>query len=378
MQDTLFILPCLNELRWTKAGITPNFDKENAIARPLVQNGFILVNQKISSLITNTPIATYNGILENRPCDHSDIWVNITNVISNKDQPCNLIISSHHNVMRKQILKSLFQTMPNMKIANASCFRIFHEESSWKIQLIHPGFTDNQSYTYYNNTNQISQFNQIPENIHKQTQIFIMRHGNSMHNKPLNFKGINRTIDTNLTPLGIWQARQTGNTIRTLLKNNNNQTILIASQLNRAQHTALEIFKKLPTKLNKIQKIFSYLAIRRLARKLTNTTIQFKQNNTFNSNTYSKLQQANYTLAKSIGINQQILNEITNNILTYFCNTPEKIPIQTLRGGYKNTRKIKKKSHRKSHRKSHKKSHRKSHRKSRKIKKKPHRKSRKK
>merc|ERR1712072_458256 len=49
---------------------------------------------------------------------------------------------------------------------------------------------------------------QHPEN----TRIFLIRHGNAFHNKPLQLTGsmFNRTVDTNLTPLGIYQARILG------------------------------------------------------------------------------------------------------------------------------------------------------------------------
>ena len=46
----------------------------------------------------------------------------------------------------------------------------------------------------------------------EQTRIFLIRHGNAFHNKPLQLTGIgiNRNVDTNLTPLGIHQARTLG------------------------------------------------------------------------------------------------------------------------------------------------------------------------
>ena len=80
-------------------------------------------------------------------------------------------------------------------------------------------------------------------------EIFLIRHGNAFHNKPLQLVGsnmiskkLNRNLDTNLTPMGILQARLLG---KYLVENNylkdDDNNVFCASYLNRAQHTYTEL-----------------------------------------------------------------------------------------------------------------------------------------
>jgi hypothetical protein len=89
-----------------------------------------------------------------------------------------------------------------------------------------------------------------------------------------------RTYDSCLTPLGIWQARNVGKKIIDDIGiNNNAKIILCASELNRSQHTSLELFHDLQTSqtqlgnihndLIQLKKLFAHMALRRLVRKLT-------------------------------------------------------------------------------------------------------------
>ena len=84
---------------------------------------------------------------------------------------------------------------------------------------------------------------------HTRCEIFLIRHGNAFHNKPLQLVGsnviskkLNRNLDTNLTPMGILQARLLGQYLveKNYLKNDDNN-VFCASYLNRAQHTCTEL-----------------------------------------------------------------------------------------------------------------------------------------
>ena len=72
-------------------------------------------------------------------------------------------------------------------------------------------------------------------------QVFIVRHGNGIHNKPINVK----QFDSSLTPLGVYQAYNLGKK----LKNTHfhlyypEDIYLGASFLRRTQHTILGVLK---------------------------------------------------------------------------------------------------------------------------------------
>ena len=118
------------------------------------------------------------------------------------------------------------------------------------------------------------------------TRIFIIRHGNAFHNKPLKLTGplINRNVDTNLTPLGIYQARLLGEELKKTYKDDNN--IFCASYLNRSQHTALELVKTFYEEDNNekyqdlinLENFFTKFAIKRLLRTI-NKGILFRKMN---------------------------------------------------------------------------------------------------
>ena len=117
-------------------------------------------------------------------------------------------------------------------------------------------------------------------------EIFLIRHGNAFHNQPLDLKGsnmftkaINRNLDTNLTPMGILQARLLG---RYLVKKNyltygNDTNVFCASYLNRSQHTCTELIFSLNNSnitpdsdyktLLLLEDFFSKIALIRIMRK---------------------------------------------------------------------------------------------------------------
>lgn len=113
--------------------------------------------------------------------------------------------------------------------------------------------------------------------------IFIIRHGNSMHNKPFKLTGplYNRNTDTNLTPLGNLQALSLGMFLKkNIIDYKKCEHIYISSCLNRAQHSTCAISSILNPKyiqINELYKFFNILSILRIKRKF-NLNVRKKTN----------------------------------------------------------------------------------------------------
>jgi hypothetical protein len=128
--------------------------------------------------------------------------------------------------------------------------------------------------------------------------IFIIRHGNSMHNKPLKLTGplYNRNSDTNLTPLGNLQALSLGIFLKRYIEGYRKyDNIYISSSLNRAQHSSCAITSILNPKyiqINELYKFFNILSILRIKRKLKRVigyeinpvTVLLKENRKYSKN----------------------------------------------------------------------------------------------
>ena len=74
-------------------------------------------------------------------------------------------------------------------------------------------------------------------NINNNLDIYVIRHGNSLHNKPVEVSSQNDRLDSSLTPLGMYQAKELGNYFISVLNNAN--IILCCSFLQRTQLTGL-------------------------------------------------------------------------------------------------------------------------------------------
>jgi len=77
--------------------------------------------------------------------------------------------------------------------------------------------------------------------------IYVIRHGNSLHNKPV--EAWFGRLDSSLTPLGMYQAKVLGKEFEPILTNNIN-IILCTSFLQRAQLTGLLLLKNANIKFN--------------------------------------------------------------------------------------------------------------------------------
>jgi broad specificity phosphatase PhoE len=313
--DILHILPGIQEQQ-----AFGKFDNENKDSRPFrCKNGTINFNRPMNSKRErlcepgkpvpdkDIELCTYGGKLNffgknTSTCSSEVIWdklidfINVTNmnIDSFAKNPGivrrNFFIVSHHNTLKKCILSALLKTDKKLdkklrrNIANCSCFLLEKIDNEWTFKIIFDGFPDKTEYKYFqgigkllfqNASNEWSIFQSFLANLQhpENTRIFLIRHGNAFHNKPLQLTGsmFNRTVDTNLTPLGIYQARILGEELikSGYLKEENitvkdtaeivnpleiiakekvggestteNINIFCASTMNRAQHTVLEL-----------------------------------------------------------------------------------------------------------------------------------------
>lgn len=290
--DKIYIIPSIQE-KWSILN-------ENKPSRPFVKindNKIISVNLKKKmnyhySILSkkNTCLCTWNDSLDysfynklNKTPEQ--IWINIANIINslnnklNTNNNKNYFIVSHHNILKKNILKFLINN-DYKSIANCSTFIIKYEENNWVIKLIFEGFPDKKKYKYHKlssrETYKIDKlFNNNTFIIDKKTKIFLIRHANAYHNLPLKLtKGFfKRTIDSNLTPLGIYQSRILGLFLKNNYINKSDKNIYFSSYLNRAQHTTLEIMHSLEdknkyTNLFKLEYFYTKFSVLRLIRKL--------------------------------------------------------------------------------------------------------------
>ncbi len=298
--DKLYIMPCLNEMK-----VFGSFDKENSSTRLQIckigegkesDNWGVLVGKKMNRRLSNVcnttkaDIANSNlqctyddgikyvrsSVTSSRSCTHKTFWNDVNNFMTNQTQSHNknlkFFMVSHHHRLLKTILKPLLpKTRDNWKIANCMCFHFKSVNGGWKLSIIYDGFPDKQRSNYFRkdgdnelvlydsstrsgmfyekNNKKWVEFTNTYLSKHNGCEIFLIRHGNAFHNKPLQLVGsnviskkLNRNLDTNLTPMGILQARLLG---QYLVKKNylddDDTNVFCASYLNRAQHTCTEL-----------------------------------------------------------------------------------------------------------------------------------------
>ena len=289
--DKLYIMPCLNEMK-----VFGSFDKENSSTRLQTCEHGVLVGKKMNRRLSNVcnttkaDIANSNmqctyddgikyvpsSVTSSRKCTHKTFWSDVNNFMTEQMQAHNkslkFFMVSHHHRLLKTILKPLLpKTRNNWKIANCMCFHFKFIELKWKLSIIYDGFPDKQRSNYFrkdgdnelvlydsdakdglfwkNNSQKWIEFTNTYLSGLTGCEIFLIRHGNAFHNKPLQLVGsnviskkLNRNLDTNLTPMGILQARLLGKYLveKKYLKNDDNN-VFCASYLNRAQHTCTEL-----------------------------------------------------------------------------------------------------------------------------------------
>jgi len=195
-------------------------------------------------------------------------------------------IISHHNRMKEK--NKMFGLIPfnesgkKYSYANNFCFKITITTANKQDQenaksdnfvmfdIANEGFPDKDTYTYFPDTNSeeyikikemkgidyIKKINEYCEKyinlepirkaheiykLDKPLIIYLIRHGNALHNEPVKKK----EIDSSLTPLGMYQAVKLSEKIKNDIGFLNITPLLCCSFLQRSQLTGLILLKKL-------------------------------------------------------------------------------------------------------------------------------------
>jgi hypothetical protein len=173
--------------------------------------------------------------------------------------PVNFYLGTHHNRLKQTIFSEILDTENKMHFANACCIKMSKINGSWQIAFVFEGFPDKADSNYFTNTG--NPLTKKTEGITdpqplldylsgikgENVNIYIMRHGNAFHNKPLRLignKGRNRPLDSCLTPLGIIQADILGKDLKNEGHlNPDGVNIWCTSYMNRAMLTVLQVMK---------------------------------------------------------------------------------------------------------------------------------------
>lgn len=165
-----------------------------------------------------------------------------------------LLIVSHHGKLKK--LLNIYTGTKNPGIANCTCLKI--SKNDYHVDVIFGGFPDKENTlkktkkhrqdgggTYqYLTTNQQNvsclPTKELDNIIQHYDEIYIVRHGNGLHNGPIKKK----KIDSVLSIFGVLQAYLLGLVLKTHGLDINEFDI-ITSELMRAQHTALQVISVL-------------------------------------------------------------------------------------------------------------------------------------
>ena len=204
-------------------------------------------------------------------------WAN-----SNLSNGGTVLLITHHNRLRglstgdsEGALLPIKDKKQCDSYANNFCFRIHYDGNEITTEIAFQGFPDKgefdqgcqneigckikktgggENYTYCCPTKDVTNIDTTllkkgldKSGITKPTTFYVIRHGNAIHNKPMNIKD-GTQLDSPLTPLGLYQAK----TLGCFLKQNedykddfNGQVILGTSLLCRTQLTGLAILNEI-------------------------------------------------------------------------------------------------------------------------------------
>jgi len=212
-----------------------------------------------------------------------DKWTMYTQFLQNKfagsDEQNTALFVSHHNRMKSSdpfqgiIPLNKDASMKCNAYANNFCLMIeVISAGEINIQVVFPGFPDKGDLAPGCNSNEeptsgqmgggstkqyccdatLAQINQevikdgitkgLAANNFKPFTVFVVRHGNSLHNQPLN----QHVLDSSLSPLGIYQASKLGESLKTEYNSKFQRNVLLCSSfLQRTQLTGLCILKQI-------------------------------------------------------------------------------------------------------------------------------------
>ena len=313
--DTIYVLPCLQELK-TSASYTLNegeqqtsnfygtSDKFDKYWRGTSQDPDVIMTKDGLLTIPNCSTFGFNSDNTNSDGDddHKDLstteckkfsrdkkWSIYAKFLADKCEDKNkknvALLVTHHNRMRdKDVDQGLIpfkEGSPYNGYANNCCLKISITNGNIKdngYSLFFRGFPDKGEFTSDNDDGQIgggdykyfddeTNFKKFIDttlitkgindaNIDKtiDIDIYVIRHGNSLHNKPV--KAWFGRLDSSLTPLGMYQAKVLGEKFKPILTNDTNDTniILCSSFLQRAQLTGLLLLKNANITFNNTMK----------------------------------------------------------------------------------------------------------------------------
>jgi bisphosphoglycerate-dependent phosphoglycerate mutase len=330
VQDKIFILPCLQELKQVPYSFGSEREQQPGIWDESEQKMKNLINYDGSDFfdqfwwknvnINNSENPTSNQITKNdllvipnfdkfKPkspiynfrshCKTFNVqqkWAMYTkffceqfNTMNNNNNNTVFIVT-HHNRMRSTKenhgllpLNKNYSDVAKLSYPNIFCLKIDVTPSTVNFEIVFQGFPDQgnfygncnntlemtsttnfgggikdlfkstKSYNYICNTKDIN-ITPIREgilegnNCKKNMTIYVIRHGNSLHNQPTNLKNQEERLDSSLTPLGFYQAKVLSDYImKNDMVNNlkNSNIILCTSFLERTQLTGLLLLENL-------------------------------------------------------------------------------------------------------------------------------------
>ncbi len=176
--------------------------------------------------------------------------------ISSSD-PVNFYLGTHHNRLKYTIFSGILDTENKRHFANACCIKMSKKNGNWQIEFVFEGFPDKADSNYFTNTgNPLTRGTEgikDPQPLldylsgikSENVNIYIMRHGNAFHNKPLKMaSALDRPLDSCLTPLGIIQADKLGEDLKKEGHlDSNGINVWCTSYMNRAMLTILQVMK---------------------------------------------------------------------------------------------------------------------------------------
>lgn len=198
--------------------------------------------------------------------------------VTDKTIPVNFYLGTHHNRLKHTIFSGILDTENKRHFANACCIKMSKKGGNWQIEFIFDGYPDKADTNYFKSTG--NPFTNGSEGIKdiqplvnilsgikgENVSIYIIRHGNAFHNKPLRLvgtAGMDRPLDSCLTPLGILQAEKLGeDLLRTKNINPDAVNVWCTSYMNRAMLTILQVMNKVPNNPYKRLKQFRKFMIK--------------------------------------------------------------------------------------------------------------------
>jgi len=207
----------------------------------------VFVSHDNKCLDFETPLIDRNDKIKKKL--RTNIWQNILGKIGELEAK-NVVMVSHHNLIKKVLLPFSDKTYG---LANCSCIKIIINKGQVTLKLVFSGFPDKiDHYNYIQNNetlmdvvnyglekglkNVVSSFSNL------NTTIYLVRHGNAMHNKPIGeIYGVfnPKPFDSSLTPMGVFQAYIFGQHLQPELQNE--KVFYFCSNLRRTQETVMTI-----------------------------------------------------------------------------------------------------------------------------------------